>query len=167
MSSQERKLIGSTVEDGFLVLTILETNLEGELVADRLRNELLSNFENHQASGGDKVDVVIDMHNIRYVSSVAFWPLLALRKKLREFDGRLVICGLSGAVGDVFYSTKMVDSSGASGAPFRMAEDRARALELLRQGPAPDETETNMNNQESADTKVGRPPCEGDEGPSQ
>ena len=75
--------------------------------------------------------VVIDLSAARYVSSIAFWPLLSLRRRLQEQQGRLLICGLGGAVADVFQTTKMVSSAGSADAPFEVAADRAEAVALL------------------------------------
>jgi anti-anti-sigma factor len=134
MADHPGPFVESQHEEDILVLTILPAQIEGHEIAHRLREELLAAVE------GAGVDhVVVDMRHTRYVSSVAFWPLLALRKTLKERDGRLIICGLDGLVGDVFYTTKMVDSTGTTEAPFEMAEDRAAALARLR---GADETET-------------------------
>ena len=75
--------------------------------------------------------VVLDLKNTLYVSSIAFWPLLSLRRTLNDQTGRLIICGLTGSVHDVFTTTKMVSSAGSANAPFEMAPDRESAVALL------------------------------------
>jgi anti-anti-sigma factor len=119
--------VESVLEDGVLVLTILCRQIEGHEIANQLRQELLEAVKQANATR-----VIVDMQHTRYLSSVAFWPLLALRKHLHEVGGKLLICGLSGSVGDVFYTTKMVDSTGASNAPFEMAESCQIAVARLR-----------------------------------
>jgi anti-anti-sigma factor len=114
------------VERGVLVLTIARRQIEGEDIALGLKDELLATVAKH---GIHKV--VLDLKNTRYVSSIAFWPLLALRRQLHDVNGRLVVCGLTGAVHDIFTTTKMVSSSGALNAPFEMAADREAAVALL------------------------------------
>jgi anti-anti-sigma factor len=115
-----------STERGVLVLTVLRRQIEGEAHAAGLKEELLGAVARHKATR-----VVLDLKNTVYVSSIAFWPLLTLRRQLAEQGGRLLICGLSGAVYDVFTSTKMVSSSGALNAPFEMAPDRQAAVARL------------------------------------
>jgi anti-anti-sigma factor len=119
----------SSVEKGVLVLTLLRQQIEGEDLARGLKEEMLAVVSR---AGANKV--VLDLKNARYVSSIAFWPLLALRRQLAEQGGQLIICGLSGAVYEVFTMTKMVSSSGALKAPFEVAPDAATAVARLAGG---------------------------------
>jgi anti-anti-sigma factor len=127
MNEASRPYLESSLENGILVLTLNNPHLEGEDQARILREELLAAVARNGVS-----KVVIDMQYTRYVSSVAFWPLLALRRQLQEKGGRLLICGLTGIVYDVFTTTKMVSGSGAVNAPFEMAPDRDAAVAKLR-----------------------------------
>jgi len=111
------------VEHDILVLTITRRQLEGDEVAQGLKEELL-----RAVAESGLYRVVLDLKNTRYVSSIAFWPLLHLRRHLGEHGGKLLLCGLTGAVHDVFTSTKMVTSSGAVNAPFETAVDRGAAV---------------------------------------
>jgi anti-anti-sigma factor len=123
----------SSVESGVLILSVTRRQIEGEDVAAGLKDELDAALTRHAVNR-----VVLDLSRCRYVSSIAFWPLLALRRKLSDQDGRMIICGLTGAVYDVFASTKMVSSSGTTGAPFEMAPDRQAAIaRLTGVDPAP------------------------------
>jgi len=128
--SDDPPFLEARLERGVLVLTITRTRVEGEEIAQRLKEELLSVVADYNASS-----VVLDLRNTRYVSSIAFWPLLALRKQLAGEGGRLIICGLTGAVEEVFTSTKMVDVSGATNAPFEMAPDLQTAIDRLADRP--------------------------------
>ena len=122
----------SAVDNGVLVLSITRRQIEGEDVAAGLKDELDAALNRHAVNR-----VVLDLSRCRYVSSIAFWPLLRLRQHLADRDGRLVICGLSGAVAEVFTTTKMVSSAGALNAPFEMAPDReAAGARLLTTPPA-------------------------------
>lgn len=114
-------------EEDILILTVTTRQIEGEDAAVRLKDELTKAVEE---SG--LVRVVLDLKATRYLSSIAFWPLLTLRKYLAQRMGRLVLCGLSGAVEDVFMSTKMISSGGSTDAPFEVAADREAAVEKLR-----------------------------------
>src|SRR5262245_22000109 len=118
--------LDSALDRGVLVLTVLRQQIEGEALASGLKEELLAAVARHGATR-----VVLDLKNTVYVSSIAFWPLLTLRRQLADQGGRLLVCGLSGAVYDVFTSTKMVSSSGSLNAPFEMAADRYAAVARL------------------------------------
>jgi hypothetical protein len=68
---------------------VKESQIEGENVAARLKDEMDDAVSQHAAKL-----VVLDLSSCRYVSSIAFWPLLAMRRRLAEQGGRMIICGL-------------------------------------------------------------------------
>jgi anti-anti-sigma factor len=124
-------ILESALDRGILVLTVTRRSIEGDEVAAALRQELLEVVERAGAK-----QVVIDLSRAHYVSSIAFWPLLALRRRLQEKGGRLLVCCLSPTVADIFETTKMISTSGATDAPFEFAPDRAAAVGRLA-GTAP------------------------------
>ena len=116
----------ASVDQGVLVLRITESELQGDRLADALGEELLdaaARFAGHK--------IVVDMQRLNYISSVAFRPLLRLRNKLQEVGGRMLLCGLTPVVGDIFYTTKMLNKSGVFEAPFQTEADVATAVERL------------------------------------
>lgn len=119
-------------EESVLVLTFKTPQVEGEEVAEEVRQELVAAVT---LSGLNKV--VVNLQSVQYVSSVAFRPLLNLRRKLREIDGRLVLCGLSKVIGDVFYTTRLVSRTGEVSAPFEMEPDVPAAIAHLNRATAP------------------------------
>ena len=121
--SHEKPILECSREDDILILTVAAHQIEGESTSLRLKDALTKAVEE---SG--LVKVVLDLTATRYLSSIAFWPLLALRKNLAQRKGRLILCGLTGAVEDVFMSTKMISSTGSADAPFEVAVDRAAAV---------------------------------------
>lgn len=116
-------LLRSSVEQGVLVLTVTQPRIQGEEVAQLLRDEMKSAVDR---AGIHRV--VIDLQQARYLSSVAFWPLLSLRRQLRDAGGRMMICGLSEDVEDIFTTTRMISPDGSSDAPFEVAPDVAAAV---------------------------------------
>jgi anti-anti-sigma factor len=126
----DKPYLDCCMERGVLVLTVNRRQIEGEDLALGLKEELLSTVASFGATR-----VVLDLSQTRYVSSIAFWPLLTLRRQLADQDGRLIICGLTGAVYEVFTTTKMVSSAGALNTPFEMAPDREAAIALLADNP--------------------------------
>jgi anti-anti-sigma factor len=139
MAEAQYRLLQVSAEEDVLVLTITEPQIEGDTVAQALQRELLA-----AVTAADARRVIIDFQRVRYISSVAFSPLLNLRRHLQNVGGRFLVCGLSSMVGDIFYSTKMVSASGAFTAPFEMTADVPAAVAAFKpptseQGSAPSE----------------------------
>ena len=129
-----KSYLEASLEQGVLVLTITRRQIEGEDHAAGLKEELLATVAQHGAS-----KVVLDLKNTRYVSSIAFWPLLNLKRQLvadPAKPGRLILCGLTGAVLEVFTTTKMISSTGSLNAPFELAPDRQSAVAMLAPLPS-------------------------------
>jgi anti-anti-sigma factor len=136
MPEPHYRLLHVNTEDDVLVLTIAVEQVEGDSVSLDLQRELLA-----AAASSGLSRVIVDFQNVRYISSVAFSPLLALRRHLTAVQGRMLVCGLSTLVGDIFYTTKMVDPTGKFRAPFEMRPDVPTALAAIK-APAPSPTET-------------------------
>jgi anti-anti-sigma factor len=109
-----------------IVLVITESQLQGDAISDVLRADLLGAVERSGAR-----HVVLDFQRITWLSSVAFRPLLSLHRKLKEQGGRLVLCGMSDRVAEVFYVTRLVSTSGTSAAPFDLQADVPAAVASL------------------------------------
>ena len=120
-------LLISSIDQGVLVLTIAQSRIQGEEAAQQLREEMQLALE---ATGFNCV--IVDFQNVRYLSSVAFWPLLSLRRQLFNAGGRLMICGLTGDIEILFLTTKMISSGGTVDAPFEVAADAASAVEKMK-----------------------------------
>jgi anti-anti-sigma factor len=132
MAHTPYRLLQASTEQDVLVLTITEPQVEGDEVAQVLKQEMLA-----AAEAASLHKAVVDLRNARYISSVAFGPLLALRRKLQEENGRLMVCGLSATVGDVFYTTLMVSPTGNFTAPFELQTDVTSAVAALSGLAAP------------------------------
>jgi len=129
MSQTKYRHLTSRIDTGVLVITITETQLQDEKLAQAIQDELLSVVKE---SG--LFSLVVDLQQIRYISSVAFRPLLRLRRHVHESNGRLILCGLSRIVGDVFFTTKLVSPDGSFVAPFEMEADAAQAVARITSG---------------------------------
>jgi anti-anti-sigma factor len=64
-------------------------------------------------SHADAKKVVLDLEHVEYLTSANFRPLLALRKKLKEVGGRMVLCNLSPVVVEIFQTTRLIGSASA------------------------------------------------------
>jgi anti-anti-sigma factor len=133
MAEAQYRLLHVNTDGDVLVLTIAAEQVEGDTVSMALQRELLAATT---AAGARRV--VVDFQNVRFISSVAFSPLLALRRHLNGNQGRLMVCGLTSIVGDIFYTTKMVDPTGKLRAPFEMQPDVPAALAAMNE-PLPEE----------------------------
>jgi anti-anti-sigma factor len=122
-----KPILESSREGDILILTVASRQIEGEETAMQLKTELTKIVEESGLS-----QVVLDLRTTRYLSSIAFWPLITLRKYLAQRQGRLILCGLTGAVEEVFKSTKMISSAGSPDAPFEVAADRDAAIAMMR-----------------------------------
>ncbi len=113
-------------ERGILVLTITQARIQGDDVADALRREMLEAVE---TSGIHRV--VIDFQNAQYISSAAFRPLLALRRKIQPLGGRIMLCNLSPVIGDIFYTTRLISDDGSITPLFEVERTAESAVERL------------------------------------
>lgn len=135
MTSSPYRYLDCRTERGILVLTITASKIQGDDVADELRQEMLSAVDKAKAR-----KVVIDFQNAQYISSAAFRPLLAVRRKLHEQGGRVMLCNLSQVIGDIFYTTRMISDSGTITPLFEVEPNTEAALAHLSEGegtPAP------------------------------
>ena len=109
MSEPRYRYLQTRTERGVLVLTPTPARLEGDETARQLTDDMLAAV----AHAGAK-KVVVNMEHVRYLTSANFRPLLALRRTLPESGGRVVVCGLTGPVQEVFEATRMISTSGSA-----------------------------------------------------
>lgn len=114
-------------EQDVLILSVTESNLRGDETAEALYLEMLAAVDRT----GIK-QVVLDLGNAVLFSSVAFRPLLGLRRKLKELGGRMVLCNLSHALQEIFRSTRLITSHGSSTPPFEAYPDVETAIAALK-----------------------------------
>src|SRR5262245_43582627 len=98
----------SESSDGVLVLTLTDTQLRGDELADELWDELLAAL-----TASDANRVVLDFRNVTFLSSVAFRPLLRLHSEVKGRGGRVAVCNLGPDVAEVLHLTQVVSSRGS------------------------------------------------------
>jgi anti-anti-sigma factor len=113
-------------EQGVLVLTLTEANLQGDKLAKVLRQELLLAL-----TGTQSRKVVLDFQKVTSLSSEIFRPLITLRHKLQETRGQLVICGLSPDVTKAFNATRLISSVRSSTSSFQVQPNSIVAVASL------------------------------------
>jgi anti-anti-sigma factor len=126
MSQPQSNRVRVATEQGVLVLTVLDTEMREERTCAAIRQEFLDAVTK---SGSKKI--VVDFANVSFLSTVAFRPLLSLRRLAHEAKARLVLCNLSELVAEVFHATRLLAPGGSGTAPFEAQPDVASAVAYL------------------------------------
>ena len=130
MSQPRYRHLKTRTDQGVLVLTPSPSRLEGDAMAQSLVEETQAAVAHDEAT-----KVVLDMEHVEYLTSSNFRPLLALRKKLKEVGGRMVLCSLSPVVLEMFQTTRLIGAAGAAGAFFEVQPDVNGAVASLLGDP--------------------------------
>jgi anti-anti-sigma factor len=109
-----------------LVLRLTGPNIQGDIMADELRDEMLGIY---LAAHG--LHIVLDFQSVKFLSSAGFRPLLRLNRQVREHGGRLVLCNLSAEVTEIFAVTRLISTSRAMPATFEVQPDVPTAIGIL------------------------------------
>jgi anti-anti-sigma factor len=114
-------------EQGVLLITITEPELHGDGFTEAFAEELLAALSR---SGTHKV--VLDFQRVTFITSMVFAALFQLRHTILTSGGRLVLCGLSPQIAEVFQVARLTASAASYPAPFEAQPDRATALTSLQ-----------------------------------
>ena len=112
--------------EGILVLTVTESQLQGDQLADLMRKEILDLVSSEKAN-----NVVIDMRRVKYIGSAVFRPFLSLRRELQKTNGKIVLCGLSQVVHETFSQLRLISTNKLFHAPFEARPDVAASVAFL------------------------------------
>jgi anti-anti-sigma factor len=115
------------MDAGVLVIDLLDSQVHGDELAEALRQELLA-AQAHFGAG----KIVLDFHNVKFLSSAGFRPLLSLHRKVTELRGRMLFCNLNKDTTEVFVVTRLISTSRSSTAPFQLAQDVPEAVARLK-----------------------------------
>ena len=126
MAELQPRHLRSRTEQGVLVLSVTVPHLRGDTLVAALQQELLTVVSQDEAP-----KVVLDLQRVTSLASEAFRPLLALRRKLQERGGRLVLCNLNAGVDAALRATRLMSSSRSSTASFEAHPDVAAAVASL------------------------------------
>jgi anti-anti-sigma factor len=123
---QQPAHVQATTQQGVLVLTFSDKELRDESQCAMIRQEF------HDAVKRSAVKkIIVDFGKVQFAASVAFRPLLSLRRLVHENGARLVLCGLSELVAEVFQATRLLASPHAAAAPFEAKPDLVSAIAYL------------------------------------
>jgi anti-anti-sigma factor len=109
-----------------VVLTLQDAQILGDDMADSLRDQMLA-----VAVQSDAQNVVLDFRNVKFLSSAGFRPLLSLHRLLRQKHGKLLLCGLTEDVHEIFEVTRLISTKGQTRAPFEVYGDIPAAVASL------------------------------------
>jgi anti-anti-sigma factor len=113
-------------EQGVLVLTITDREVREYEAVKELGQEL------HDAIARSPVrKVALDFALVRFTSSVAFWPVIFLNRKLREMGGRVILCNMTPTIKRVFEQTRLLVDSRSPTGLFEYAPDLATVIARL------------------------------------
>jgi anti-anti-sigma factor len=126
MAQHPYRYVQTRTEQGVLVLTLSPPRIQDEDLAIATRQDVLQAVTESGAT-----NVVLNLEHVQQISSVAFWPLLSLHRKVKELQGRLLLCGLQPGVAEVLHVTRMISSSGSGHAPLEEAPDVPAAVARL------------------------------------
>jgi anti-sigma B factor antagonist len=117
-----------TFTDGNVRVLVVKLRQVMDDAADRLRRE----FVQAATDDGPK-RLVLSLERVSYVSSAGIGALVALLKRVREADGRLILCGLSTQTEQVLRLCRLIGDVPEASA-FHTAPDVAAATARLREG---------------------------------
>lgn len=114
-------------EPGALVVTLKDSHVSGDELAEAIRKELLNASEEFEVSKW-----IVDFSRVQFFTSSGIRPLLTLHRKLQSSGARLVLCNLREDIAEVFHATRLLATAGAPPGPFEAAPDLENALRRLR-----------------------------------
>ncbi len=120
------------MEGDILIATIVDAKLESEDVCARLREELLEAVTHAEAR-----KVIVDFRNVQAASSVAFRPLLSIRRIMQQTNGRMLLCHLSEQILQMFHATRLLVPERPSMATFQELSTLSAAIAELNRPSKP------------------------------
>jgi anti-anti-sigma factor len=114
------------MEDGVLVISITESKLQGDELADSLNDHLLATVTQAQAR-----KVALDFRHVDRIATACLRPLLNLRNHLHAREGRLVLCNLHPQVAEILSITRLTSTTGVGPVPLESAADLPAAIAAL------------------------------------
>lgn len=119
----DNSTVACSLEGTALVVDVLPEQLRDFSVVQALREGVIAAIEQTKVK-----HVVIDLSRVKHIGSVAFLAFLAIRRQ--SGIDRIVLCGLSEFVQELFRMCKLIASSDGKNAPFEQAATRQDALKM-------------------------------------
>jgi anti-anti-sigma factor len=120
--------ISAREDRGILIITIEIARISSYEIAEAMGRELIDAVE-----GRPQPNVVVDLSKLTYMSSVGYGPLITVRSRVRAEGGRLILCGLSGVVKEVFEATRLLINPQSPKSLFEFTETLDQAIARLNE----------------------------------
>jgi anti-sigma B factor antagonist len=118
--------ISAREDRGVQVLTIESPRISSYELAEAVGRELIDAVEGRPAP-----KVIVELSKLAYMSSVGYGPLITLRSRIRASGGRLILCGLSGVVKEVFEATRLLINPQSPKSLFEFTETLEAAIQIM------------------------------------
>ncbi|MGB0598435.1 MAG: STAS domain-containing protein [Rubripirellula sp.] len=123
-SENSKSLVTGTEEDGAFTLTILVDQIRDPMTSTALRNEMINLVDPISPKC-----VIVNFEKVQFMGSIGFLALMALRRHLT--DSRMVLCGLSQSLKDVFELCGLVANDANEEVKFEVAENEQAARQAF------------------------------------
>ena len=119
--------IGARTTDGTLVLTIEVEQVKDFTLSEELRYELV-----HAVKSREAKRIILDLHNMKFMTSLACVCFIGLKHAVKEKDGRLVLCCVSEFIRKILDAKRLLSRSQHTGnVAFEAVESMDDALRLF------------------------------------
>ena len=119
--------IDCEMQDGVLVVRVLFRELSDEVHVYELERDVHEAASVHGAS-----NIVLDMSDVRLLTSVAMMPIVGLKSLASARGGVLILCNLADAAAQALTITQLIIESRPHAHPLRLATDVPAALHSLQ-----------------------------------
>lgn len=123
-SENSKSLVTGTEEDGAFTLTIQVDQIRDPMTSTALRNEMINLVDPISPKC-----VIVNFEKVQFMGSIGFLALMALRRHLN--DSRMVLCGLSQSLKDVFELCGLVANDANEEVKFEVAENEQAARQAF------------------------------------
>ena len=113
-----------------VVLTIELKRVDEYEIAEAMGKELIA-----AARQDVEADVVVDMQNLEFMSSVGYGPFISLRRHVVDSGRRLVLCNLCKLLRQMFETTRLLISPQHPKALFDFTDTVEDAMKTLSSQP--------------------------------
>jgi anti-anti-sigma factor len=124
---ESAQYLTSRYEQGILVIEVLATKLNDDSLVFALRDEIVSAIRSSESD-----DVIIDMKNVKYLTSIALLPFVGIRSAAEQRGGRVVLCEPAGIVVDVLSVSQLIVESRDHARHLQMADSLESAIAILK-----------------------------------
>jgi anti-anti-sigma factor len=124
MAQQNDRHMTSAVQGAALVVSITEAALRDAPTCYALRDEIVRAIDSVPVN-----NMVVDLASVEFIGSVGFLAFLGARRRLGA--GRIILCGMSDNIRELFRACALISSDPSKPGPFEEAASTDSALAML------------------------------------